>query len=98
MPDMLRIQEEAKDRGYDSAEFFISAPKGVFDAKWMDAYFGFFTMPALGDGFVTERQLPRGCEGFWERADAVAHFEENFAPLADLMAALEQGSNLAHGE
>ena len=75
MADMLRIQREAQDKGFDSAEFFISAPKGVFKAKWMDAYFGFFTIPSLSDGFLTEKQLPRGCEGFWTEEEAKSHNE-----------------------
>jgi hypothetical protein len=90
MADMLRIQNEAKDKGFDSAEFFISAPKGVFKAKWLDAYFGFFTIPELSDGFLTERQLPRGCEGFWTEEEAKAHN----APFAELMRVLT-GSGFA---
>lgn len=83
--DMLRIQQEAQDRGFDSAEFFISAPKGVFAAKWLDAYFGFFVIPEISDGFVTEKHLPPGCEGFWSRDDAEAHNEETFAAIRALL-------------
>jgi hypothetical protein len=93
MADMLRIQNEAKDRGFDSAEFFISAPKGVFKAKWLDAYFGFFTIPSLGDGFLSEKQLPRGCEGFWTEGEA----KEHNAPYAALLSVLT-GAEPATGE
>ena len=84
MADMLRIQDEAKDKGFDSAEFYISAPKGVFKAKWLDAYFGLFTIPSIGDGFMTERQLPAGCQGFWSEHDALNH-NEAFKVLRELM-------------
>lgn len=79
--DMLRLQDQAKDRGFDSAEFFISAPKGVFEAKWLDAYFGLFTIPAVSDGFMMEKQLPPGCEGFWTKEEADEHQGQFFAPL-----------------
>ncbi|MER9176674.1 hypothetical protein NKH72_24235 [Mesorhizobium sp. M0955] len=75
MADMLRIQQEAKAKGFDSAEFYISAPKGVFKAKWLDAYFGLFTIPALSDGFLNEKVLPPGCEGFWTEEEAKTHNE-----------------------
>ena len=81
MADILRLQREAQDKGFDSAEFFISAPKGVFKAKWLDAYFGMFTIPALGDGFLMEKELPRCCEGFWDEEDAKRHNE----PMAALL-------------
>jgi hypothetical protein len=86
MADMLRIQNEAKDRGFDSAEFFIAAPKGIFEAKWLDAYFGFFNIPAVGEGFVTEKQLPPGSEGFWDRQDAEAYHEKAFGWLRQIAA------------
>jgi hypothetical protein len=89
MADMLRIQREAQDKGFDSAEFYISAPKGVFKAKWLDAYFGMFTIPSLSDGFLMEKQLPPGCEGFWTEEEAKAHN----APYAALLAALTGAGN-----
>ena len=88
MSDMLRIQEEAKDRGFDSARFFISAPKGVFEAKWLDAYFGFFVIPAVSDGFVSEKHLPPGSEGFWDREAAEEHNESTFGVIRELLGTL----------
>lgn len=85
--DMLRIQEEAKDRGFDSSEFYISAPSGVFKAKWLDAYFGFFLIPSLSDGFITEGQLPPGCEGFWTETAANEHNDSAFGALRECLAA-----------
>lgn len=94
MADMLRIQREAQDRGFDSAEFYISAPKGIFKAKWLDAYFGMFTIPALGDGFLMEKQLPPGCEGFWTEEEAQAH-NEPFAALLKVLTGADQPDETA---
>lgn len=88
MADILRIQNEAKDRGFDSAIFYISAPKGVFEAKWLDAYFGLFEMAELGDGFVSVNQMPSDWEAFWDKAEAERH-NEVFAPLRELASKLE---------
>jgi hypothetical protein len=98
MSDMLRIQHEAKDRGFDSAEFFISAPRGVFKAKWHDAYFGFFSLPDVSDGIVTQRSLPPGCEGFWSETEAQEHFDNHFRKMAELAAALESAGVLHNQE
>jgi hypothetical protein len=83
--DIYRMEREAQDRGFDSAEFFLSAPKGVFPAKWRDAYFGMFEIPDLtGDGFIMSKQLPKGFEVFWTREEA----EEHNAPFAAIREAI----------
>ena len=89
MADILRIQEEAKDRGYNTAEFYIAAPNGVFKAKWLDAYVGFFEIPELGDGFLTERHLPKGCEAFWTEDEAKRHDEENGAAFRRVLSLMQ---------
>lgn len=86
--DMLRLQEQAKDRGFDSAEFWLSAPNGVFKAKWLDAYFGFFEITEIGDGFLTDKSLPPGCEGFWSQGEAQEHNDKVFSPLREALASL----------
>lgn len=83
MASILQIQEEAKDRGFDNAQFFISAPRGVFVANWVDAYLGFFCVVDVNEDntFTSVRDIPKHFAAFWERADADAHHAENFAFL-----------------
>jgi len=78
MADLLRIQEEAKDRGFDSAKFWLSTPTGVHRAEWLDAYFGFFKLPKAGDGFFSVSDFPSFVEGFWEKSEAEKHNKETF--------------------
>lgn len=94
MTDILRIQDEAQDRGFDSAEFFISAPKGVFSAKWLDAYFGFFRIDGINhDGtFSSVQDIKPPTEAFWELDEAEEHNERVFSALRPLLAALETQS------
>ncbi len=84
MADLLRIQEQAKDKGFDNAKFFISAPKGVFEAEWVDAYFGFYRVPSVSDGFIAVNGSDQSWEGFWDKSAAEIH-NEQFVPLRDLM-------------
>ena len=91
MPDILRIQHEASDKGFDSAEFFIAAPKGVFKAKWIDSYFGLFTIPDLGpdDQFLTVKQFDKTWRAFWDEDKAAEYQAENLAVVGEALAFLE---------
>ncbi len=89
MPDILRIEQEAKDRGFDSAKFFISAPKGVFEAVWLDAYMGLFQIPSVEKGFIMVKDFPADSwEAFWDRSDAEIHNETTFTKLREFEAAM----------
>lgn len=88
MADILRIQDQAKDRGFDSAEFFISAPNGVFKAKWLDSYFGFFNIEGTGEGFLMASKFPE-LDCFWEKADAEEH-NKQYDCLRQMVADLAQ--------
>lgn len=64
--DIYECQRQAKEIGFDSATFKARFPAGVFDCKWLDAYFGLFMIYAEGmrDGFVTVRQMASDFPGF----------------------------------
>lgn len=57
--NLYQCQREAKDLGYDNVIFDITFPSGKFEARWLDAYMGLFTInaPGMGKGFVTVRQI-----------------------------------------
>lgn len=51
-----QCQELAKDVGFDSSTFKLCGPKGSKNAKWLDAYFGFFQLEG-NDGFMSARDF-----------------------------------------
>ena len=55
--NLYQCQEYAKDNGFDSLEFLAAFPSGPKKCKWLDAYFGFFKIDGVGEGFVTVRQI-----------------------------------------
>lgn len=51
--NIVEIEEYAKDHGFDSCEFLMMTKDGgIFNGKFLDAYFGFVQIPQLGDGFI----------------------------------------------
>lgn len=55
--NIYQEQRRAKEDGFDKAEFVALFPAGLRHCKWVDAYFGLFTIDGLGDGFVTVEQI-----------------------------------------
>ena len=55
--NLYQCEKYAKDNGFDSLEFIAHFPAGAKKCKWLDAYFGFFTIEGVGDGFVTTQQI-----------------------------------------
>lgn len=51
--NIYQCQNWAKKNGFDSAAFTAIFPAGEKRCQWVDAYFGFFTVDGLGDGFIT---------------------------------------------
>ena len=49
--NLYQCQEWAKDTAFDSAKFIAAFPAGPRTCTWLDAYFGFFRIDGLGDGF-----------------------------------------------
>lgn len=69
-PEKMSLQEcedLAKNVGFDSSSFDLVGPGGRMKAKWLDAYFGFFTV--------------EGQQGFMRVKDAAGYglWAENFA-------------------
>lgn len=64
--DIFECQRQAQEIGHDTATFDAHFPAGVFPCKWMDAYFGLFTVnaPGMDDGFVSVRQMNEAFPGF----------------------------------
>jgi hypothetical protein len=50
--NLYQAQRHAEKNGYDSEEFTAFFPAGPRRCKWLDAYFGMFTIEGLDDGFV----------------------------------------------
>jgi hypothetical protein len=55
--NLYQCEKYAKDNGFDSVEFIAKFPTGERKCKWLDAYFGFFKIDGVGDGFVTTGQI-----------------------------------------
>lgn len=55
--NLYQCEAYAKKNGFDSVEFEADFPAGTMKCKWIDAYFGFFQVEGLGDGFVTTGQI-----------------------------------------
>lgn len=47
----------AKEVGFDSMEFDAKFPAGVKRCKWLDAHYGMFLIPEIGDGFFMVRMM-----------------------------------------
>jgi hypothetical protein len=53
---ILELQEYAKKHGFDSVEFeFTNFLNVVVKGKWLDAYFGLFTLNGA-EGFISVKQ------------------------------------------
>ena len=52
-----QLLEYAKNNGYKSVKFLGRNEKASFVGQFLDAYFEFVKIPALGDGFVTIGQI-----------------------------------------
>ena len=60
LPKDLNVRQllaYAKDNGYDNVKFIGKSENGSFAGEFLDAYFEFIKIPALGDGFVTISQI-----------------------------------------
>mgnify|MGYP000524126137 CR=1 FL=1 len=62
--NIYQCQKYAKQNGFDSVKFTTDFPIGTRTCKWLDAYFGMFTIEGITDGaFITVRdvdaQFPR---------------------------------------
>lgn len=73
--NLYQAQRHAEDNGHDSEEFTAFFPTGPRRCKWLDAYFGMFTIEGFDDGFVMVRQIDQEypdlvCELLSERATA----------------------------
>lgn len=55
--NIYKCEREAQKIGFDSAKFTAKFPAGEFECQWLDAYMGLFKVFALGDGFVTSKQM-----------------------------------------
>ena len=71
----MKLLEYAKKHGFDSLEFVLMTPGGIFKGKFLDAYFEMMLLPDLGEGFVTMKQLI-GTVGFDKLKFAVITDEE----------------------
>lgn len=52
------LQEYAKEHGYNSGRFLCVCEKGIFELKWLDAYYGFieFLQPQI-EGIVRPKEM-----------------------------------------
>ncbi len=58
--NILQCQKMAEDIGFDSATFDLVGPKKTLKCKWLDAYFGMFTVEGEKEGgflMVTQFQF-----------------------------------------
>jgi hypothetical protein len=53
---ILQCQEIAKELGYNSMTFDLCGPKGKKSCKWLDAYYGMFTIEGE-EGFYMATEL-----------------------------------------
>lgn len=68
---LLEMERYAQNNGFNSLEFYADFPAGRQKCKWLDAYFGIFTVEALGEGFVRTQEMR---EMF---PDLVCHLEDS---------------------
>lgn len=73
--NLYQAQRHAEKNGHDSEEFTAFFPAGPKMCKWLDAYFGMFTIEGLDGGFVMVRQIDAEypdlvCELINENAEA----------------------------
>lgn len=52
-----QLLEYAKDNGFNSVKFLGKNEKASFVGQFLDAYFEFVKIPALGNGFITIGQI-----------------------------------------
>ena len=57
--NLYQCEKHAQENGFDSLEFIAHFPAGTKKCKWLDAYFGFFTIEGFGDGFVTTKEIDK---------------------------------------
>jgi len=55
--NIYQCQKLGQKEGFDSAEFLAFFPSGIKRCQWLDAYFGFFKVEGLDDGFLTVDQI-----------------------------------------
>lgn len=57
--NLYQCEKKAQDIGFDKAKFVALFPSGPIECKWIDAYFGLFSInvDGLRDSFVTTRQI-----------------------------------------
>jgi len=53
---LAQCQEIAKELGHDSVTFELCGPKAKLKCKWLDAYYGFFTIDGQ-DGFIRAQEF-----------------------------------------
>lgn len=59
-------RRKAEREGFDKATFDLVGPSGRMSCKWLDAYFGFFTVEGV-EGACLSRDfegMPVWCENF----------------------------------
>jgi len=55
--NLYQCEKYAQEHGFNSVEFIAHFPAGPKECKWLDAYFGFFTIEGMNDGFVRTIQI-----------------------------------------
>jgi hypothetical protein len=56
--NLYQCQKWAEKNGFNTAEFYAYFPIGMMKCKWLDAYFGMFSIPELADkGFMMVSQI-----------------------------------------
>ena len=56
--NLFEFENFAQRNGFNTIEFeFVNLSGVTIKARWLDAYYGFITIPSAGEGFITVRQL-----------------------------------------
>lgn len=55
--NLYQCEAYAQKNGFDTVMFEADFPVGTKKCKWIDAYFGFFEVEGLGEGFVMTRDI-----------------------------------------
>lgn len=53
---LIECEDLAKDEGFNTTTFILVGPGGEKKCRWLDAYFGLFTMEGE-EGFVSVRDV-----------------------------------------
>jgi hypothetical protein len=58
--NLHQCQAWAETNGFDSAEFYADFPAGKMKCKWLDAYYGMFSIPnVIDDGFLMVKDIDK---------------------------------------